>query len=61
MDTTNAAKLLSKPLTAAQLADQLGVSRPTAYSMIRALKAKKVGEVRQGAKGPKAATYQVKS
>lgn len=50
---------LRKPHTAAELADHLSVSRPTAYAYIREAAAMRVGSTRQGSKGPAAATFQV--
>jgi hypothetical protein len=62
MDTTkisDARAFLRRPRTAADLAAHLSVSRPTAYSVIRAVGAAKVDDVRQGTKGPRAARFQI--
>jgi hypothetical protein len=53
-----ARELLSKkPHTASELAGALGVSKPTAYALIKFLGAAVVGKVRRGAKGPLAAQF----
>lgn len=56
---TSATAFLRRPRTAADLATHLGTSRPTAYAVIRAVGAKKFDAVRQGAKGPLAARFQI--
>jgi response regulator of citrate/malate metabolism len=51
---------LQTPHTAKDLAEHLGVSRPTAYAYIRAARARKGAKLRQGVKGPVSSTFQVR-
>jgi sugar-specific transcriptional regulator TrmB len=52
-----AALLAAAPRTAAEIAEALEISRPTAYALLRDLDARRIESVRQGKKGPPAAKF----